>query len=79
MGTFSIIKGIFFLSAPTDLKLTLNMVANPEIKLKSPNILLFDWYDTKTRPPGLHLHIHEKKVFWNTLMSIQKWPKNAFS
>ena len=70
MGTFVIIKGTFFLSAPTDLKLTLNMVAIPEIKLKSPNIFLLGWYDTKTCPPGLHLHIDEKKFFWNTLIAM---------
>ena len=41
MGTFAIIKGTLFLLAPINLKLTLNMVAIPEIKLKSPNI--FYW------------------------------------
>ena len=73
MGTFVIIKGTFFLSAPTNLKLTLNMVAIPEIKLKSPNIFLLGCYDTKTCPPGFYLHINEKKFFWNTLMMNQNY------
>ena len=70
MVTFWILKVAFFLSPSSDSKPTLNMVAIPEIKLKIPNFFLLDWYDTKTWPPGLHLHTNEKRFFWNTLQNI---------
>ena len=38
--------------------------------LKFPIFWFLNWYDAKTWPPGLHLHINEKKVFWNTLIVI---------
>ena len=68
MVTFWILKVAFFLSPSSDSKPALNMVAIPEIKLKIPNFFLLDWYNTKTWAPGLHLHINEKKFFWNTLL-----------
>ena len=79
MGTFGIIKGTFFQSAPTNLKLTLNMVAISEIKLKSPNIFLLGWYDTKTCPPGLHLHIDEKSFFGAPYWINSKQKETHFS